>query len=176
MRLIERDNKTQPLQAVGALLLISAAGRVQDQKLVAHRTMILHALKGLRYGTMPMDMEKRKIVALLPECSAERFALWLGLHPEVDHRCGLCAAAGRRAVTSAVQIADRYHLMSNLSEAMEREVQRMQIEAWQQVAPMPAPVSEEHKSLTLLAAGRQRCRQVRYQLHQTVLAIQKEPL
>lgn len=35
--------------------------------------------KGLRYGTMLMDMEERKIVDLLPDCSTESFAQWLHL-------------------------------------------------------------------------------------------------
>jgi hypothetical protein len=46
---------------------------------------------------------------------------WLGLHLEVEvitrDRSSLYADGGRQGASSAVQIRDRYHLVSNLSEA-----------------------------------------------------------
>lgn len=40
--------------------------------------------KGLRYGTMLMNMEQRKVIDLLPDRSTESFEQWLQGHPEVE--------------------------------------------------------------------------------------------
>jgi transposase len=73
------------------------------------------------------------VIDLLPERSADSFARWLGLHPEVEviarDRSSLYADGGRQGASSAVQITDRYHLVSNLSKAVERDVQQLQINA-----------------------------------------------
>ena len=63
---------------------------------------------------MLMDLERLHVIDLLPVRSAESFAHWLGLHPEVEvitrDRSGLYADGGRQGAPSAVQITDRYHL------------------------------------------------------------------
>jgi transposase len=40
--------------------------------------------KRQRYGTMLMDLQRLHVIDLLPVRSAESFAHWLGLHPEVE--------------------------------------------------------------------------------------------
>jgi Transposase len=40
--------------------------------------------KKQRYGTMLMDLQRSQVIDLLPERSADSFARWLGLHPEVE--------------------------------------------------------------------------------------------
>ena len=70
--------------------------------------------KKQRYGTMLMDLERSQVIDLLPERSANSFARWLGLHPEVQvitrDRSSLYADGGRQGASSAVQITDRYGL------------------------------------------------------------------
>jgi hypothetical protein len=44
----------------------------------------------------------------------------------------LYADGGRQGASSAVQITDRYHLVSNLTEAVERDVQQLQIDGRKQ--------------------------------------------
>jgi hypothetical protein len=50
---------------------------------------------------MLMDLERLHVIDLLPVRSAESFAHWLGLHPEVEvitrDRSGLYADGGRKA-------------------------------------------------------------------------------
>ena len=66
--------------------------------------------KRQRYGTMLMDLERLHVLDLLPVRSAESFAHWLGLHPEVEvitrDRSSLYADGGRQGAPSAVQITD----------------------------------------------------------------------
>jgi len=94
--------------------------------------------KKQRYGTMLLGLERSQVIDLLPVRSADSFAHWLGLHPEVEmitrDRSSLYADGGRQGAPSAVQITDRYHLVSNLSEAVERDIQQLQIDARKQLA------------------------------------------
>ena len=119
-----------------------------------------------------MDLERSQVIDLLPERSADSFARWLGLHPEVEvitrDRSSLYADGGRQGASSAVQITDRYHLVSNLSEAVERDVQQLQIDARKQLAQSEVREPGATNKLTLIEARRQRCRQARYQLYTKV--------
>ena len=66
-----------------------------------------------------MDLERRQVADLLADRSAETTASWLKDHQEVDvvsrDRAGLYAEAARRGAPQARQIADRFHLLQNLS-------------------------------------------------------------
>jgi transposase len=132
--------------------------------------------KHQEYGTMLMDLEQRQIVDLLPVRSAESFAGWLRRHPGVEiiarDRCGLYAEGGREGAPSAVQITDRYHLMSNLSEAVERTLQQLQIEARAELAQEMRP--KPSKTLTLVEARYQRCRQARYERYVAVVELGRQ--
>jgi transposase len=127
--------------------------------------------KKQRYGTMLMDLERSQVINLLPERSADSFARWLGLHPEVEviarDRSSLYADGGRQDASSAIQITDRYHLVSNLS-AVERDVQQLQIDARKQLAQGEVLEPGATNKLTLIEARRQRCRQARYQRYTKV--------
>jgi transposase len=131
-----------------------------------------------RYGTMLMDLERLHVIDLLPVRSAESFAHWLGLHPEVEvitrDRSGLYADGGRQGSPSAVQITDRYHLVSNLGEAMERDLQQLQIDARRQLTQTVAGRPREAKKLTLIEARRQRCRQARYERYLAVVELHRQ--
>ena len=78
--------------------------------------------KGRRYGTILCDLERGKVVDLLPDRSAESTAQWLRAHPGTEiisrDRSSLYAEAANRAAPQAVQVADRWHLLHNLSQAL----------------------------------------------------------
>jgi transposase len=84
--------------------------------------------KGHRYGTILCDLERHSPVDLLPERSAEALCDWLKGHPEVeiisrdrgdDYIRGATAGAPQ-----AVQVADRWHLLRNLRDALKGAVDR----------------------------------------------------
>jgi transposase len=80
--------------------------------------------RGLRYGTIVCDLERHRAIDLLPERSAESTIDWLQDHPEVEiiarDRSGLYADAATRGAPQAVQAADRWHLVDNLADVLEK--------------------------------------------------------
>jgi transposase len=69
--------------------------------------------KGMTYGTVIVDLERRRVVDLLPDRSAASTATWLKAHPEVEivsrDRAGLYAEGAREGSPQALQVADRFH-------------------------------------------------------------------
>ncbi len=84
--------------------------------------------KGQTYGTILVDLERHRVVDLLSDRSAETLAEWLLLHPgvEVIARDGsnTYADAAARGAPTAAQVADRFHLMANLREALRQLLER----------------------------------------------------
>ena len=80
--------------------------------------------KGQRYGTVLVDLEKRKVIDLLPDRSAESLKTWLQNHTEVEvisrDRASAYAKGAREGAPQAAQVADRWHLLKNYKEVVEK--------------------------------------------------------
>ena len=76
------------------------------------------------YGTIFVDLDLHRVIDLLPDRSSESMADWLRQHPEIAtvsrDRCGLYAEGASIGAPQAQQVADRFHLILNLSATMER--------------------------------------------------------
>ena len=85
--------------------------------------------KGHRYGTILVDLERRRVVDLLEDRKAETLAPWLRQYPELAvvsrDRAPAYAEAARSGAPQAIQVADRWHLLQNLVEALERCLLRL---------------------------------------------------
>ena len=80
--------------------------------------------RGRRYGTILCDLERHRAIDLMPERSSEAFASWLTAHRGLqiisrdrgdDYKKGASSGA-----PEATQVADRWHLLHNLREALVR--------------------------------------------------------
>ncbi|WP_307811861.1 ISL3 family transposase [Ktedonobacter sp. SOSP1-85] len=86
--------------------------------------------KGVTYGSILVDLELRKPIALLPDRTTSTAEAWLRTHPEVEvvsrDRGGDYAAAAKKGAPQATQVADRFHLLQNLRERLKEVMDRKQ--------------------------------------------------
>lgn len=80
--------------------------------------------KGCSYGTIVVDLERNEVVDVLSTRSSAALRDWLTANPGVvvvaRDRQGEYADGARQGAPQAMQVADRFHLLQNLREAVER--------------------------------------------------------
>lgn len=84
--------------------------------------------KGRTYGTIIVDHELGKPIALLPSSAGDVVKEWLEKHPSIELVTRDRSVEYRDAITQAfpqaTQIADRWHLLKNMGETIERYVSK----------------------------------------------------
>jgi transposase len=84
--------------------------------------------KGQNYGTIVVDLETSEVIDLLPDRDAATVSTWLAAHPGIElvsrDRASAYSQAATEAASDAQQVADRWHLLKNVREAIERVLER----------------------------------------------------
>jgi transposase len=80
--------------------------------------------RGCRYGTIVCDLEDHCLIDLLPDRNPHHVADWLKKHPELQiisrDRGSDYIHAVSEGAPQAIQVADRWHLIHNLRETLEK--------------------------------------------------------
>jgi transposase len=80
--------------------------------------------KGRNYGTILVNLETHQPITLLPDRESETLTKWLKAHPGVKvisrDRSKAYEKGARLGAPKAIQVADRFHLLKNLAEALEQ--------------------------------------------------------
>src|SRR3954449_8771854 len=105
--------------------------------------------RGRRYGTILIDARSHHVVDLLEDPSADALVRWLSDHDGVNVICrdrdGVYASAARRGAPTALQVADRWHIVHNLVDALER-----------MAVPVLGPLHKQRSADELSTLDRQR--------------------
>jgi transposase len=85
--------------------------------------------RGRTFGTVLVDLDKHQAIDLLPDRQAETATTWMQTHPEITHvsrdRGSEYASAASAGAPQAIQVADRFHIAKNLSEAVQELLARV---------------------------------------------------
>jgi transposase len=85
--------------------------------------------RGHSYGTLLVDLTTHRPVDVLPDRSADTLSRWLRAHPGIKYlsrdRSPEYARGANEGAPSAQQVVDRWHLLKNLREVLERVLGRV---------------------------------------------------
>jgi len=105
--------------------------------------------KGRAYGTIVVDLERRRAIGLLPDRSAPTLAAWLRRQPQITlvarDRSTEYARAAAMGAPGAVQVADRWHLLFNTRQMVERWLTRAHSRL-RRLPPIRQPVPTARRS------------------------------
>jgi transposase len=139
--------------------------------------------RGRKYGTILVDLVLHQVIDLLPDRKAATAKAWMQAHPEIKlvsrDRGGDYATAARQGAPQAVQTADRFHLVKNLAEALEKALAhcRAELRKGPKVqGPAKADVPEESPLSLLTSDGQPYSahQAERYDRYQQVVALRKQ--
>ncbi len=109
--------------------------------------------KGQTYGTILVDLERHQPVDLLPDRSAASLQAWLECHPGIAiitrDRGADYAEGARRGAPDAQQVADRFHLLQNLRDMVQRLLERHHRVLKHTAVSVEAPGSSEATRTTI---------------------------
>ena len=146
--------------------------------------------KGQRYGTILVDLEQGQTIDLLGDCQSETLAQWLREHPGVEvvtrDRASAYADGIKQGAPTAVQVADRWHLLQNCREALQRLMDRhqtalRQVKIRSATAPLPAdsdsgslPCTRRNRTASPAEQQRQERRTRRLARYEEVKALHRQ--
>ena len=136
--------------------------------------------RGHSYGTLLVDLSTHRPVDVLPDRSADTLSRWLRAHPGVKYlsrdRSPEYGRGASEGAPSAQQVVDRWHLLKNLREVLERMLGRVHesLKARQQVTGLPVRASRRRELSKNERAASQMARLRREARYQEVIALYQQ--
>src|SRR5215213_10071816 len=144
--------------------------------------------RGHQYGTIIVDLHRHEVIELFEDREATSVSAWLKRHPEIRivarDRGGAYAEAAAKGAPQAVQVADRWHLLKNATEVVQRFVERNHAvvgEAAQRVMQtqqIDTSVAESSRAISMLSSREERGslerRQKRYARYRDVMELHRQ--
>jgi transposase len=138
-----------------------------------------------------VDLERRRPIKLLPDRTAESLAAWLREHPGIDvisrDRAGAYADGARQGAPDAMQVADRFHILANVGELLERVLGSRRTALREAAAAVDRTLAQDHQPVMDNAAtpgpphgkrraqqGREERRAQRLARYDAVIALHQE--
>ncbi len=110
--------------------------------------------KGVSYGTVLIDMETSRPIDLLSSRESADLKKWLTQYPDAEivtrDRSGAYSSAINEVCPDAIQIADRFHLLMNLSDALDKYFKSVSKE-------IKKVITEKTDEILTLFANENRC-------------------
>ena len=146
----------------GGIKLADRLGMQTDRQALLRRIMALPDLpeesvlylgiddfafrRGQRFGTILVNLETHHIVDLLPDRQTETAAAWMEQRPDITavsrDRGGEYAKAAAMGAPQATDVADRFHIVKNLIEALQLLLGRS-LEEIKAASQTPEPHQDE---------------------------------
>jgi transposase len=143
-----------------------------------------------RYGTILVDLERRHTIDLLPDREGSTVENWLKANPGVEivtrDRSAAYTEGIRKGAPSAIQVSDRWHLLTNLTDAVERVLNSRQSQVREaasvviksQISLVPAVINAGSTTMLSSRSGREseQNREKRYARYLQVIKLRKQGL
>lgn len=113
--------------------------------------------RGNTYGTILVDLERHRVIDLLPDRTGDAVKVWFQGHPEIEvisrDRASSYADAARQGAPQATQVADRFHLIKNVRERLKDLLDRKRacLPFVEEDSIQPVPASKETGTLGEMA-------------------------
>ena len=132
---------------------------------------------------MLVDLVRHQVLDLLPDRKVETAKVWLQAHSEIDvvsrDRGGDYASAASQGAPQAAQSADRFHVVKNLAEAVEKALVqcRAELQSGTKRAEPADPKASEEPAFALVTSDGQPYsahQTERYERYQQVVALREQ--
>ena len=118
--------------------------------------------KRYTYGTVMVDLGSHRIIDIIDTRETTEVAEWLKTYPNIQviSRDGAqaYASASSNSHPKAIQISDRFHLLKNLSEAVEKYMRRL----FPSRLEIPATAATQSQQMQALYDTRNRYERIRF--------------